>query len=143
MLRKASLSIVALLLMFGVGIVTAHAAGQAAVEQAKKAADSWLRLIDEAKYRESWDQASTSFKDHVTAEQWAQRAGDARKPFGAVISRNFKFAKYSTSLPGAPDGEYVVIQYDTSFENKKSSVEVVTPMLDKDGQWRVSGYWIK
>jgi hypothetical protein len=36
----------------------------------------------------------------------------------------------------------VVIQYDTSFANKKSAVETVTPLLDSDGQWRVSGYFI-
>ena len=45
--------------------------------------------------------------------------------------------------PGAPDGEYVVIQYEASFENKASAVETITPMLDKDGQWRVSGYFMK
>jgi hypothetical protein len=50
---------------------------------------------------------------------------------------------YKTSLPGAPDGEYVVIQFGTSFENKKTAIETVTPMLDKDGKWRVSGYYIK
>ena len=48
-----------------------------------------------------------------------------------------------SSIPGAPDGEYVVIQFKTSFENKKSGIETVTPMLDKDGKWRVSGYYIK
>jgi len=42
-----------------------------------------------------------------------------------------------------PDGDYVIIQFDTSFENKKSAIETVTPMLDKDGVWRVSGYYIK
>ena len=47
------------------------------------------------------------------------------------------------SLPGAPDGEYVVLQFDTSFANKKEAVETVTPMLDKDGKWKVSGYYIK
>jgi hypothetical protein len=45
-------------------------------------------------------------------------------------------------LPGAPDGEYVVIQFESSFEKKKSAVETVTPMLEKDGKWRVSGYYI-
>jgi len=45
--------------------------------------------------------------------------------------------------PGAPDGEYVVIQYDSSFENKTEAVETVTPMLDPDGVWRVSGYYIR
>jgi hypothetical protein len=46
-------------------------------------------------------------------------------------------------LFGPPDGEYVVIQFETSFENKKSAIETVTPMLDQDGKWRVSGYFIK
>jgi hypothetical protein len=54
-----------------------------------------------------------------------------------------KSATYTKSLPGAPDGEYVVIQYDTGFEHKQSAVETVTPMLDKDGKWRVSGYFIR
>jgi hypothetical protein len=36
-----------------------------------------------------------------------------------------------------------VIQFRASFENKKSAVETVTPMKDEDGQWRVSGYFMK
>jgi hypothetical protein len=46
-------------------------------------------------------------------------------------------------LPGAPDGQYVVIQFETSFENKHNAVETVTPMLEPNGQWRVSGYYIR
>jgi predicted SnoaL-like aldol condensation-catalyzing enzyme len=60
-----------------------------------------------------------------------------------LISRKVKSATYTTSLPGAPDGQYVVIQFNTSFENKKSRVETVTPRMDSDGKWRVSGYYIK
>jgi hypothetical protein len=52
-------------------------------------------------------------------------------------------ASYRTSLPGAPDGQYVVIKFNTWFENKKSAIETVTPKMDKDGMWRVSGYYIK
>lgn len=37
----------------------------------------------------------------------------------------------------------VVIQFDATFERKAQAVETVTPMLDKDGQWKVSGYYIK
>lgn len=60
-----------------------------------------------------------------------------------MMSRELKSKQYATSLPGAPDGEYVVIQFKTAFENKKSVVETITPMLDKDKKWRVSGYFIK
>jgi len=46
-------------------------------------------------------------------------------------------------VPGAPDGEYVVLRFETSFENKAKAIETVTPMREKDGTWRVSGYYIK
>jgi hypothetical protein len=64
-------------------------------------------------------------------------------PLGKVILRQLKIKAYQTTLAGAPDGQYVVIQFETSFQNKRSAIETVTPMLDKDGQWRVSGYYIK
>ena len=66
-----------------------------------------------------------------------------RSPLGGLVSRQIKKAAYVTSLPGAPDGEYVVIQFATTFENKRSAIETITPMLEKDGHWRVSGYFIK
>ena len=35
------------------------------------------------------------------------------------------------------------IRYRTAFEHKAEAVETVTPMLDRDGLWRVSGYFIR
>ena len=66
-----------------------------------------------------------------------------RKPLGNMISRKVQSKIYTASLPGAPDGEYVVIEFVTSFEKKKSAIETITSMLDRDGKWRVSGYYIK
>jgi hypothetical protein len=42
-----------------------------------------------------------------------------------------------------PDGEYVVFQFNTSFEQKAAAVETVTAMREKDGTWHVAGYFIK
>lgn len=103
----------------------------------------WLALLDQGGYAESWQHAADLFKKAVTQEQWEHSISAFRKPLGNVVSRDLKSSTYTTSLPGAPDGEYVVIQFATSFENKKFAVETVTPMLDPDGQWRVSGYYIK
>ena len=69
--------------------------------------------------------------------------GLIRKPLGKLVSRKVKSASYATSLPGEPDGHYVVIEFNTTFENKKSGIDTVTPKMDKDGMWRVSGYYIK
>lgn len=64
-------------------------------------------------------------------------------PLDDLVSRKLKSAKYTQTLPGAPDGKYVVLQFDTSFANKKTALETITPLHDKDGKWRVSGYFIK
>lgn len=124
-------------------------AGVAVAQEADKentavaAAEKWLAAIDEGQYAESWKDAAAYFRNAVTKEQWAQSLQAVRKSLGKLISRKVQNKAYKTSLPGAPDGEYVVIQFKTSFENKASAVETVTPMLDKDGEWRVSGYFIK
>ena len=107
------------------------------------AAEKWLIVIDGGRYAESWKEAAEYFKGAVKQEQWEQSLLAVRKPLGKLISRKLKNKSYTTSLPGAPDGEYVIIQFDTSFENKKSAIETVTPMMDKDRKWRVSGYFIK
>ena len=107
------------------------------------AAKAWVSLVDGEKYAESWDEAAQPFKGSVSREKWVQTLQAARKPYGKNVSRDLESRHYRTSLPGAPDGKYVVIQFKTSFENKKSSIETITPMLDKDGKWRVSGYFIK
>jgi hypothetical protein len=118
-------------------------ADQSKEELAVSASQAWLALVDAGKYQESWQQAADKFKNIVEQNQWESSMVAFRKPLGNVLSRNLMFKKYTHTLPGAPDGEYVVIQYKTSFENKASAVETVTPMLDSDGKWRVSGYYIK
>jgi hypothetical protein len=77
-----------------------------------------------------------------TADSSAALA-QARPPLGAVTSRTLVSSEYKRALPGAPDGEYVVIQYDTQFAHKPHVVETVVPMRERDGSWKVSGYFVK
>jgi len=118
-------------------------ANEVAENAAVSASHAWLSLVDEGNYAESWNQAGGFFKDAVTKEQWLNSMKTFRVPLGKMMTRKLKSKQYTKTLPGAPDGEYVVIQYETTFESKKSSVETVTPMLDKNGKWRISGYYIK
>ena len=112
-------------------------------DEARKAASAWLALVDHGDYAKSWEQAAEIFRVRVGKEAWVSTIQGVRGPLGGVKSRTLKSAEYTRSLPGAPDGQYVVIQYDTVFDNKASSVETITPALDKDNRWRVSGYYIQ
>ncbi len=113
------------------------------VDAAQNADGAWLALVDNGKYAESWNAASTVFKAAVTEEKWVSAMKTVRAPLGKLQTRVLHSANYTKTLPGAPDGEYVVIVYDTSFEHKQVAAETVISTLEKDGVWRVAGYYIK
>jgi hypothetical protein len=127
-----------------IGIIGCSSSGNSEAEKAAiRSAKTWLALVDSEKYEESWHEAAGFFKSAVPKVQWLQSMKSMRKPMGKNTSRKLQSKLYLTSLPGAPDGEYVVIKYDSSFANKRHALETVTPLLDKDGKWRVSGYFMK
>ena len=123
------------------------AAAQAGTETpeagAQSAALAWLSLVDAGNYAQSWSSASSLFRQKVSESQWQSAAASARGPLGALKTRTVQSVTPKSALPGAPDGRYVVIQFASSFEHKASAIETVTPMLDADGKWHVSGYYIR
>ena len=132
----------ALLLIVGwvfAGSAPAAGAPPAAVEAAR----AWLGLVDNGEFSKSWQEAAAYFRGAISRENWIRALDGTRSPLGGLVSRKLESAVYATSLPGAPDGEYVVIRFATEFANKGTAVETVTPMKDPDGVWRVSGYFIK
>ena len=114
-----------------------------AEKAATSAAQTWLAAIDHGDYAQSWQNASAFFQNAVTEEKWKTSMEMVRKPLGDLVSRKLKSANATAELPGAPAGQYVVMQFETSFTNKKSAIETVTFMLEKDGQWKSCGYFIK
>ena len=112
-------------------------------DTAVKAAEAWLSLVDSGKYEESWNEAAEFFKGVVAKDGWLRSMEAVREPLGANVSREVKSKEHNTTMPGAPDGDYVVIEFKSSFKYKESAIETVAPMLDKDGKWRVAGYYIK
>ncbi len=138
-MKRISVAVLLTVLLLGIVSSAQTDKEKAAVASAKQ----WLGVVDAGKYPASWDETATMFKNAVSKDQWAQMLNASRAPLGKLQSRQEKSAKYESSLPGAPDGQYVVMQFDSSFEHKKTAVETVTTQLDKDGKWRVAGYYIK
>jgi hypothetical protein len=113
------------------------------VGAATSAAQAWLAFVDQENYADSWTHAAKLFQGAVSQEKWTSAVTGVRGPLGKLVSRQLRSAVYKTSLPGAPDGKYVVVQFDAVFEKKAQAVETVTPMQEDDGVWRVSGYFIR
>jgi hypothetical protein len=117
-------------------------AATAADDTFRAAAEAWLSLVDRQQYAASWDQAAPVFRAAVDKPKWEQTVRGVREPLGALVSRKFQSATHKTSMPGAPDGEYQVLQFETRFANKASAVETVTMMWDANS-WKLAGYFIK
>lgn len=113
------------------------------IENAERAARDWLSLTDSGQYAASWEKSSSFFRAAITSQDWEQSLQGARSAFGALNARKLGSANYATTLPGAPDGEYVVFEFNSRFENKAAAVETVTVMKDIDNEWRVGGYFIR
>jgi len=114
-----------------------------AVSAAQDAAQAWLKLVDARRYDQSWDSAAAVFRSAVTKSQWAGAVKEGRARFEPLGERTLITATYTTELPNVPDGQYVVIQYRTKAGQGKTVVETITPARDKDGRWRVAGYYIR
>jgi hypothetical protein len=121
----------------------AHAQQPDAVRNGVDTANRWLVSADAGDGAATWDQAASMFQAAVSKADWSAALKQVRQPLGAVASRKMVSSEYKRSLPGAPDGEYVVIRYDTQFAHKAHAVETVVPMRERDGSWKVSGYFVK
>jgi hypothetical protein len=142
-MRSLAAVVLTVAFLFTGNPVPASADDAADVAAAQRAAQSWLSLTDGGKYADSWEQSAGLFRNAITKPAWEAAANAARSPLGKLESRALASATPAHALPGVPDGDYVVLQYTSRFEHKASATETVTPMREKDGTWKVSGYYIK
>ena len=110
---------------------------------AQKNAGAWMRLVDDGDYAGSYEQSSTIFQKAFTKDEWSKKIAAVRQPLGKALSHNVAGERYTTTLRGAPEGEYVVLRLNSVFENRKSVLETLVLMLDKDEHWRVTAYSLK
>lgn len=110
---------------------------------ATKAADKFLALVDADQFAQSWEACAPILKDRVPQQTWVDQLKKTRDVTGALVKRSEKSMTYSSTMEGSPDGDYILIQYDTGFQAKSDAHENLTVMRCKDGVWRVAGYFIQ
>jgi len=66
-----------------------------------------------------------------------------RPPLGALSQRAALATQFRKNFPGAPDGEYAIVVFRTTFAKKMDARETLTLEHEADGVWRVIGYFIR
>lgn len=111
---------------------------------------AWLAGIDQGNYTQSWTDASPAFQKALTQAQWVGALKQVRKPLGKLKSRTLAsaFLQPASSKDTPADAikqssDFMIAQYNTSFENLASSLETVTFAKSPEGSWKAAGYYIK
>jgi hypothetical protein len=100
MYRMLSMAVLALLLCPAV-----FAQDQAAKQKAAgQSAQSWLTLLDGAKYGESWQEAASFSQSKISKEDWERALQQTRGPLGVAGTRTLLTAQYLTELPKCAEG---------------------------------------
>lgn len=110
------------------------------------AMQTWLREIDQSQYAQSWKDASASFQKAAPSDQWVAALNSVRTPLGKCTARKLASSLHQAEVPGPTGpqkGDFVIAQFNSSFENLANAVETVCFEKAPDGRWRASGYYIK
>jgi len=138
---KSRAGMILLLTVLGVLFSMGSPSADEKAEKAALAASTkWLSWVDDGDYIKSWERAALIFRGMITKAEWETELNTYRKPLGKVSERNIRSKQYTKTTPGAPEGQYVEIQYETVFKNKQTVTETVICVLEKDGKWRIGGY---
>jgi hypothetical protein len=106
------------------------------------AAKDWVELLDRQDWNGSWNHAGTVFKSRLPQARWVSTIETVREPLGPVASRSVKSITKKNVLPGAPPGDYELVQFQTQFAHKSGAIETV--LLDHEASgWKVDGYFIR
>lgn len=107
------------------------------------AASDWLSLVDAGRFDASWQNASEVFQTGVSLPVWASSAERLKSLFGGPLNRRLASATVEENPAGSPDGDYLILRYDSAFTNKQSAIETLSLVEEAPGVWSVAGYWIK
>lgn len=111
------------------------------IETAQVSKD-YVEGLDRGQYEESWAKGDQLFQHTISQQEWAKALNDSRKPLGKVLSRTLKDQRPAMNPHGLPRGAYMVVEYNTSFENAPASGELLTLRQGTDGKWRVLTYQV-
>ena len=69
------------------------------------------------------------------------RSSRCARRWGRCRSAPLLATQFRKSIPGAPDGEYAIVVFRTTFAKKLDARETLTLEHEPDGAWRVIGYF--
>lgn len=111
-----------------------------AEQSARAAAQSWLRVVDDGEFEESWEAAASAFQERVPQETWEDRGDQLRDSIQTGASRTLTMVQYRNSLRQTSGGPFVILKYRSTPGDLSIEEVVLTTRIDDT--WKVTGYQV-
>jgi hypothetical protein len=108
-----------------------------------RAARDWLAVVDKGDTKAAHAAAGAKFRNAMPTDAWSAALVKQRSSRGKLVQRALVQTTFDPKLEGAAPGEYVLLLYRASFEKQSDATESLTLEREKDGAWRVVGYFIR
>jgi hypothetical protein len=109
------------------------------VSGATEQATRWLAALDAGNYEAAWGDLASVMRQGRTLEDWQADIRGPREQLGKPLGREVQSAEFSTTVRGAPTGNYVTASYLSHFASAPPIVETVL-LTFEDRRWRIGGY---
>lgn len=103
---------------------------------------SWLELLDNGRYYQTWQYASHTFKQRIAASKWDQVLKGTRSKLGELQNRTLAGYSKRQQFSGMPDGEYLVLKFTSQYEHADTLSELLV-LTEEQGELRVIAYFIQ
>jgi Protein of unknown function (DUF4019) len=110
--------------------------------EALLSAEAFVVEIDKNDYRSAYANAAPILKLISQQDAWVKQQGLSFRLLGKSLKRQLMTVRSRESYPGFPDGNYLIVCYQTQTEYKSKAIEVL--LLKEQGQvWQVCKYSIR
>ncbi len=111
-------------------------------QKAIEAAEDFARSIDNEEFQEAYLNSASLLQLLHSEEDWIRSIRPTRDLLGQTLERSIKAVKMTSEYFGLPDGNYVLVYFETKMENKKKAAEIVL-MCEENTIWQPCSYSIK
>ena len=136
-MKKLIITLISVISMYS---VSAQKYTESYVNDANKVGLSWLNNINHTKYENAYELLSKEVKVMVEKEHWISLINELMLEFGNLESRTVKQKYFQSQIEGMEDGFYVVIEYDSQYENTKDHTEHLLLKQNDKAKWEVANY---
>ncbi len=139
MLKQLHISFISTVLLI---LISVGCGAESFPVEAITTAENFVIKIDSEQYKEAYSKASPLLRSLSTEEEWIKQIKPIRTILGPVSHRSIKAIKKTEAYPGLPDGQYVLVYFETEMKNKGKAAEIVL-IVKTDNAWQPCSYLIK